>query len=59
MASVAQTKATVKYIKEHTKTYVFRCNLDGDADIIKFLAGKDNVSGYIKELLRREAKKDI
>lgn len=59
MASPAQTKATVKYIKEKTKSYVIRCNLKTDRDIIEFLASKDNVAGYVKSLLREEARKSI
>lgn len=59
MGTAAQTKATVKYIKNNTKTFVVRCNIRTDADIIEFLGRKDNVAGYIKELLRREAQKNM
>lgn len=54
MTSPAQTKATVKYIKEHTRTFTFRCNKTTDADIIARLSAKDNVSGYLKELIRKD-----
>lgn len=54
MGTSAQTRATVKYIKNNTKTFVVRCNIRKDADIIEFLGTKDNVAGYIKDLLRRE-----
>ena len=59
MGTPAQTKATVKYIKNSTKTFVVRCNVRTDSDIIEFLAGKDNVAGYIKGLLREEARKNL
>lgn len=59
MGTPAQTKATVKYIKNNTKTYVVRCNVKTDSDIIEFLASKDNVAGYIKGLLREETRKNL
>ena len=59
MGTPAQTKATVKYIKNNTKPFVVRCNVRTDSDIIEFLAGKDNVAGYIKGLLREEARKNL
>lgn len=54
MATSAQTKATTKYIKDHTRTYVFRCNNDGDADLIAWLESRPNVAGYIKSLVRAD-----
>ena len=59
MGTSAQTRATVKYIKNNTKTFVVRCNIRKDADIIEFLGTKDNVAGYLKDLLRRELQKDM
>lgn len=59
MTSVAQTKATTKYIKEHTKTYVFRCNNESDADLISWLDSKSNRAGYIKDLIRQDMQKNI
>lgn len=51
---IAQAKATTKYIKEHTRTYVFRCNNEGDADLIAWLESKENRAGYVKELIRKD-----
>lgn len=59
MATAAQTKAVVKYVKEHQRSFTFRCHKENDADLIAFLESKGNVSGYIKELLRREMRKEI
>ena len=57
MGSPAQTRAIVKYIKEHTKTFVRRCNKCGDADIIEFLSEKPNVAGYLKALVREDMRR--
>ena len=54
MATAAQVRATTKYIKEHTRSYTIRCNNETDADIIEFLGAKDNVTAYIKGLIKRE-----
>lgn len=47
----------MKYVKEHQRSFTFRCHKENDADLIAFLEGKGNVSGYIKGLLRREMRK--
>ena len=57
--SKAQSRATTKYQKEHTKTYVFRANLDTDADLIEHLSKVGNVAGYLKELVRADMAKNI
>ena len=59
MASPAQTRATVKYIKEKTRRYVVQCNIKGDADIVGWLSAKPNVAGYIKGLIREDMQKNI
>lgn len=59
MASPAQTKATTKYIKEHTRTYVMRCNIEKDADLIAHLSEQPNVAGYLKRLVREDMQKNI
>ena len=51
-----------KYIagwqKENTKIIPVRLNLDGDKDIIHKLDEKENKSGYIKDLIRKDIKND-
>lgn len=59
MATSAQTRATTKYIKEHTRSYTIRCNNETEADVIEFLNGKDNVTAYIKDLIRRDMKNSL
>ena len=34
---LAQVKATTKYIKNHMRTFVCRCNNETDADVIRYL----------------------
>lgn len=57
--SNAQSKATTKYQKEHTKAFVFRCNIEGDADLIEHLAKVDNVAGYLKDLVRKDMQRNL
>lgn len=56
MVSKAQSKATAKYIK---KTYtVFRVNFrnDTEAEIIKKLKEKENITEYLKNLIYKDLK---
>ncbi len=53
MATKAQSRASAKYDKNHTKGIYLKLNKETDADIINFLslhAGSNQ--GLIKELLR-------
>ena len=54
MATAAQTKATVKYIKNHMRTFVCRCNNETDKDVIEYLENCGNVNAEIKRLIRKE-----
>ena len=56
-SAAARSRATAKYTKEHQRRFTFSCHNEYDADIIGYLEGMDNFSGYIKDLLRAEAKK--
>ena len=54
MVSKAQSRATAKYIK---KTYtVFRVNFrnDTEAEIIKKLKEKENITEYLKSLIYKD-----
>ncbi|MBQ2175832.1 MAG: hypothetical protein II453_12490 [Alphaproteobacteria bacterium] len=44
--------------RENTKIIPVRLNLDGDKDIIHKLNKKENKSGYIKDLIRKDIKND-
>ena len=47
-----------RWQKENTKIIPVRLNLDGDKDIIHKLDKKENKSGYIKDLIRKDIKND-
>ena len=52
----AKTKATIKYNREKVRR--FSMNLSpGDADMIKWLEDKDNITGYLKQLVRNDMEK--
>jgi hypothetical protein len=54
MATKAQSRASAKYDKAHTKVIYLKLNLETDKDIIEFLDGVENVQGYIKSLIRND-----
>ena len=49
-------KYIARWQKENTKIIPVRLNLDGDKDIIHKLDEKENKSGYIKDLIRKDIK---
>lgn len=51
-------KYIARWQKENTKIIPVRVNLDGDKDIIDKLDEKENKSGYIKNLIRKDIKND-
>lgn len=51
--TAAQSRASAKYDKAHTKGIYLKLNLETDKDIIEYLKDVDNVQGLIKELIRR------
>lgn len=52
----AKTKATIKYNREKVRR--FSMNLSPvDADMIKWLESKDNITGYLKRLVREDMEK--
>ena len=53
MTTKAQSRASAKYDKAHTKGIYLKLNLETDKDIIEYLKDVDNVQGLIKELIRR------
>ncbi len=52
--SKAQVKASMKYNAENVKQVKLNLNKKTDADIIQHLESKDNVQGYIKDLIRKD-----
>lgn len=50
----SQSKASNKYNKENTKTYLIRLNKLSDADVIRWLDRQQNKNGYIKNLILKD-----
>ena len=50
----AKVKASMKYNETNVKQIKIALNKKTDADIIKILETKDNIQGYIKELIRKD-----
>lgn len=53
---VALRKSQSKYLKK-LKTYIIRYRIDQDADVIERLNGVENVTDYIRKLVRRDARR--
>lgn len=49
-----KVKASMKYDKANVKQVKLSLNKKTDADVIAILDSKDNVQGYIKELIRSD-----
>ena len=58
MATPAQQKAINKFNREKTTSFAFRFHNVNDADVIEFLRSLENKNGFIRELIRKEIKKD-
>lgn len=58
MVSEAQKRAQSKYDKNNTHSVLFKFNLTGDADILSKLDSVENKQGYIKELIRKDLRKE-
>jgi hypothetical protein len=56
--SDAQLRAVAKYNKENTKNVVLHLNILTDKDVLDYLYRKENKTGYIKELIREDMKKN-
>lgn len=52
MTTSAQSRASAKYDKAHTKGIYLKLNIETDKDIIEHLEKVENVQGYIKKLIR-------
>ena len=49
-----KVKASMKYDKANVKQVKLSLNKKTDSDVIAILESKDNVQGYIKELIRTD-----
>ena len=54
MATRAQIKASNKYNKENTKTFMIKVNKHTETDILNKLENEPNKTGYIKRLIRED-----
>ncbi|MDD6651988.1 MAG: hypothetical protein PUE49_07320 [Eggerthellales bacterium] len=54
--SEAQKRASMKYFKNNVTQKVIRFGVN-DADILEHLESQDNMSGYIKRLIREDMEK--
>ena len=54
MKTEAQKRAERKYAKKNIKRVEMKLNTRYDGDIIQHLDSKDNVNGYLKELIRKD-----
>lgn len=57
MTTEAQKRAGKKYDQENTVVFTIKLNKKTDADIIEALTRQPNKQGFIKEAIRRSAKK--
>ena len=57
-SSDAQIRASAKYNKENIKRVILHFNITTDKDILEHLSHKDNKTGYIKELIRDDIRKE-
>lgn len=53
----AHVIAVAKYNREKTKSKLLTFNIKTDADILSHLDSVGNVTGYIKNLIRKDLKK--
>lgn len=54
MPTPAERKAADKYIKEHIRVFRLKLNDRTDADMIEHLNNKENMTAYIKALIRKD-----
>lgn len=47
-------RAAARYEKKSIKRVVLKLNRNTDKDIIALLEDKDNINGYLKELIRKD-----
>ena len=55
--SDAKRRTNMDYDKHNTKLVGMKLNRKTDADILAFLEQKENIQGYLKELIRKDMAK--
>lgn len=56
-AYARRVKQANEYRKKTLKRYRFDLNMNNQLDMIEFLDSKENVAGYIKDLIAKDMKK--
>ena len=57
MRSEAKRRAEILYRKKNVRQVVLKFYKNTEADLVEYINSLDNVSGKIKELLRKEMKR--
>lgn len=57
-SSEARIRANANYNKKNIRMVTLHLNITTDKDILDFLNRKDNKTGYIKELIREDMKRN-
>ena len=56
--SEAQKQAQARYDKVNVRRIVLKLVRNTDGDLIEWLESKDNIQGYIKNLIRNDMKEE-
>lgn len=54
MATPAQTAAVAKYIKNHMRRFTIQFHKENEAEVIEHLEAQENVTQYIKALIKAD-----
>lgn len=54
MAAKDRTQYMIDYIKQNQRQFMLKVNRIHDPEMIEWLESKGNVSGYLKELIRKD-----
>ena len=57
MTTPAQVAATTKYIKNKMRRFTIQFHKENEADVIDHLERQENVTQYIKRLIRNDMEK--
>lgn len=56
--SPARIRANMKYDKANTRQYTLKFNKNTDSDILEHLENVTNITGYFKDLVREDIKRN-
>ena len=58
MSKEKQAAATARYREKYIRRWVVCVNRRTEADVLEYLEGVENVSGYVKELVRADMRRE-